>query len=233
MIKSLVHNYLKAALTELFTDTSKENVKLSLGGDLFAKSELSLKNLSIRPDIFDIYLYPLRLVSGNVGKLHITGIAEAIVGGQLNVHMEDMFLLFVVDKNADVLQIQLMKKILIELMSKNISQAIFRDILVRLQGVNMTVGKGVRKKRDMLLRMMNYIAKKVTITVKTVHWRLETRSDKPNAVGKLEFSSIGFTLPVLRFYPTNSTNAGMYMLAGFLVVGALLTLSFPSELVNR
>jgi len=32
---------------------------------------------------------------------------------------------------------------------------------------------------------------------------------------------------------TNSTNAGMYMLAGFLVVGALLTLSFPSELVNR
>ena len=32
---------------------------------------------------------------------------------------------------------------------------------------------------------------------------------------------------------TNSTNAGMYMLAGFLVVGALLTLTFPSKLVNR
>ena len=32
---------------------------------------------------------------------------------------------------------------------------------------------------------------------------------------------------------TNSTNAGMYVLAGFLVAGALLTLSFPPELVNR
>lgn len=32
---------------------------------------------------------------------------------------------------------------------------------------------------------------------------------------------------------TNSTDAGMYALAGFLVVGALLTLSFPSQLVNR
>jgi cyanate permease len=32
---------------------------------------------------------------------------------------------------------------------------------------------------------------------------------------------------------TNSTNAGMYVLAGFLVAGALLTLGFPSQLVNR
>lgn len=32
---------------------------------------------------------------------------------------------------------------------------------------------------------------------------------------------------------TNSTDAGMFVLAGFLVVGALLTLSFPSRLVNR
>ena len=32
---------------------------------------------------------------------------------------------------------------------------------------------------------------------------------------------------------TNSTNMGMYMLTVFLIVGALLTLSFPSEQVNR
>ncbi|MDK9705780.1 MAG: MFS transporter [Desulforhopalus sp.] len=32
---------------------------------------------------------------------------------------------------------------------------------------------------------------------------------------------------------TNSTDAGMYVLAGFLAVGAVLTLSFPSQLVNR
>ena len=32
---------------------------------------------------------------------------------------------------------------------------------------------------------------------------------------------------------TNSTNAGMYVLAGFLVAGASLTMSFPSALVDR
>ena len=53
-----------------------------------------------------------------------------------------------------------------------------------------------------------------------------------NSLGNLS----GFVSPYLIGMikdATNSTNAGMYMLAGFLVVGALLTLTFPSKLVNR
>jgi nitrate/nitrite transporter NarK len=53
-----------------------------------------------------------------------------------------------------------------------------------------------------------------------------------NSLGNLSGFISPYLIGVIKD-ATNSTNAGMYMLAGFLVVGALLTLTFPSKLVNR
>ena len=38
--------------------------KLSMGADLFSEAKIQMDNLSLRPDVFDVYLQPLKLVSG-------------------------------------------------------------------------------------------------------------------------------------------------------------------------
>ena len=63
MIKSLVNKYLKTFLGEIFLDAP--NIQLSMGADLFSEAKIQVDSLSLRPDIFDIYLQPLKLVSGD------------------------------------------------------------------------------------------------------------------------------------------------------------------------
>ena len=76
MIKSVVNQLLKAALSELFITSLKDTVQMSLGSDMFSSSNVHLKDLTVRPDIFDACLHPLKLVSGHFGILKVEGVAE-------------------------------------------------------------------------------------------------------------------------------------------------------------
>lgn len=83
MLKTFINKALKAALSEVFTNANDGGgVSLSMGADLFSESNLNLKNLNIRTDIFDVLLQPLKLVSGHVGSLKLEGIAELAFGGK-------------------------------------------------------------------------------------------------------------------------------------------------------
>ena len=73
MLKSLINTYIKAALEELFIDSHKDSFQFSVGADLFSDSNIKLTNLTFRPDIFDAYLYPIKLVYGHVDDINITG----------------------------------------------------------------------------------------------------------------------------------------------------------------
>ena len=74
MLKSFINKYIKAALNELFIDSTKDSFQFSVGADLFSDSNINLKNLTFRPDLFDAYLYPLKLVFGHVDDINLTGI---------------------------------------------------------------------------------------------------------------------------------------------------------------
>ena len=114
MLKSLVNKYLKAALDELFIDGG--NVSMSMGSDLFSDSSINLSSLTFRSDLFDIYLQPLRLVSGSLGKLSVEGLAElALSMGKVRCQVDQVFLLFEVDDNLDAERVMIMKKLLLEL----------------------------------------------------------------------------------------------------------------------
>ena len=126
MLKSLVNRYLKAALDELFIDGG--NVSMSMGMDLFSDSSINLSSLTLRSDLFDIYLQPLRLISGSVGKLSVEGLAElALSMGKVRCQVDQVFLLFEVDDNLDAERVQVMKKLLLEL--QGTSEAISSIVL--------------------------------------------------------------------------------------------------------
>jgi len=83
MLKSFINKALKAALSELFTNSNEGGgVSISMGADLFSESNLNLKNLNMRPDLLDVFLQPLRLVSGHLSSLKLEGIAELAFGGK-------------------------------------------------------------------------------------------------------------------------------------------------------
>ena len=114
MLKAIVNKYLKAALDELFIDGG--NVSMSMGSDLFSDSSINLSSLTFRSDLFDIYLQPLRLISGSIGKLSIEGLAElALSMGKVRCQVDQVFLLFEADDNLDAERVQIMKKLLLEL----------------------------------------------------------------------------------------------------------------------
>lgn len=135
MLKTIINSYIKAVLRDLFEDAAKGAMKLSLG-DLFSKSDLLLNNLTLRADAFDAGLHPLKLVSGHISQLHVEGIAEAYMGGNVRVVLDGLYLLFNIDMNADIEQVQIMKKILIEMKYETISQTLWKELMQRIQGIS-------------------------------------------------------------------------------------------------
>lgn len=121
MLKALVNKYLKAALDELFIDGGSKNVSMSMGSDLFSDSSINLSSLTFRSDLFDLYLQPLRLISGSIGKLSVEGLAElALSMGKVRCQVDQVFLLFEVDDNLDAERVQIMKKLLLELQGSHL-----------------------------------------------------------------------------------------------------------------
>ena len=221
MMKSIVNKFLKAALDELFVDAG--NVQMSMGADLFSESTIHLKNLTFRPDIFDVCFQPLHLISGHLGKLSVDGIAELAFGaGKIRCQVENVFLLFGVDENADAEQVQIMKKLLLELQGRGpISRTLMRDLLKKVQGFPTGKDPDVRKKRKLLLKGLNYVFKNLMINVKSVHIRIEVKNriiENPSE-SRDEFSSakrdsskspkslcsaIGMTIPQFKLSPHSS-----------------------------
>ena len=176
MIKTVINKFLKAALDEVFIDAG--NVQMSMGADLFSESTIHLKNLTFRPDIFDICLQPLHLISGHLGKFSVDGLAELALGsGKIRCQLENVFLLFGVDENADAEQVQVMKKLLLELQGRGpVSRTLLRDLLKKIQGFQASPDPDLRKKRKLLLKILNYVFKNLMVNVKSVHIRIEVKN---------------------------------------------------------
>ena len=208
MIKSLVNKYLKAALDELFINGGNMSMSV-LGSDLFSESSIDLHHLTFRPDVFDAYLQPLRLVSGHLGTLKVEGVAEmALSIGKLRVQVENVFLLFEVDDQLDAERVQLLKKVLLELQGPGpIAPALLGDVLRKLLlGAVADKDPDVLKKRRSLLKGLNYVLNNVTVSIKTVHVRVETSSRK-NAFRKTMCDALGATVASLRMFPKDRGNS--------------------------
>jgi hypothetical protein len=158
--------------------------------------------MTLRPDAFDIGLYPLKLVSGHISSLYVEGIAESFMGGPIKVEIEDCFLLFNIDTNIDVEQMHIMKKLLLEMKYETIAQTLWRELMQRIQGI--AVGTpDFKKQRSAMFKMIKNVFKNINITVKSIHIRLEVPS-KSTARGSHSCIALGCTLPLFTIKP-NST----------------------------
>ncbi len=208
MIKTIVNKVLKAALSELFVNAP--SVQLSMGADLFSDSNINLSNLTFRPDIFDVCLQPLKLVSGHLGSLKVEGIAELALGGKLKFNAENCFLLFNIDTTSDAEYIQSLKKILIELQSDLFPATVIRELMKRIQGFPMGAELDLKKKRKVMYKALDYVFKGLHGLLKNIHIRVEingspVRSGAFSTCDAKCFSALGLVIPYVKFSPSLST----------------------------
>jgi hypothetical protein len=199
MIRSVVNRALKVVLTELFVDVADDALHVSLlGTDIFSQSNLSFKNLKFRPDIFDAYLQPLRMVSGHLEKLTVEGFAELALGGSVKCQLDNLFFLFEVDTEPDAQRVQFLKKMLVEMASEGIQYLVLRELLKQIQGFSNAKTPDIRKKRALFIRSMNYFFKQVHVVVNTIHIRIEYKDSNGNC------GALGVTTPTVRLGPSTS-----------------------------
>ncbi len=172
-----------------------------MGADLFSDSNINLNNLTFRPDIFDVCLQPLKLVSGHLGLLKVEGIAELALGGKLKFNAENCFLLFEVDSNSDAEYLQSLKKILIELQSDTFPATIVRELMKRIQGFPVGVEQDLKKKRKVMYKAMDYVTKGLHGLLKNIHVRVELG---PSNSSTASHSAIGLVIPLMKFSPSLS-----------------------------
>mmetsp|Transcript_21463 Transcript_21463/g.31127 ORF Transcript_21463/g.31127 Transcript_21463/m.31127 type:complete len:1650 (-) Transcript_21463:216-5165(-) len=197
----IVNQLLKTALSELFVGSAKDTVQINIGSDLFSSSNVNLKNLTIRPDIFDACLHPLKLVSGHLGQLKIEGVAEAALGAPIKVFVENVFLLFTLSRCDDPEHVQTVKKILLELISNTVSYAIIDNMLRKILGMATDKSSDTNKQRKMIYMAMKHVFKILQVSVKKIHVRIEFDSCAVNgseSTTSASYSALGLTLPSLR-----------------------------------
>ena len=159
MIRRLVNQILRTALSELFLGNVKDTVQMSLGSDLFTSSNVQVNDLIFRPDILDACLHPLKLVWGRLGKLQVEGIAEVALGAPIKVVLENVFLLFTVsdDNNAEYLHI--LRKIFLELQSKAQSFGIIKNLLRRILGMSIDKALDSQTQRKIIFTAIKHVFK--------------------------------------------------------------------------
>lgn len=72
------------------------------------------------------------------------------MGGTIQIIIEECYLLFNVDTNISIEQIQLMKKLLLEMNYELISQRIWRELIQSIQGVTLDTIDLVKQKAQTL-----------------------------------------------------------------------------------
>lgn len=148
MLKHLLNQYIKGALNEVFVDPeahlegndrSSDGHSRGLFKELFAilssHDSLTFTNLAFKPDIFDVMLHPIKLVSGSLGRLSVNGLTNAYAGGSLTLRADNLFLLFRVeglDSISDPERTHIMKKLFLELQSKVLSDSIISSLVYKL-----------------------------------------------------------------------------------------------------
>ena len=202
MIKTIINKVLKATLSELFVNAP--TVQLSMGADMFSDSNVNLSNLAFRPDIFDVVLQPLKLVSGHLGMLKVEGIAELALGGKLKFQAENIFLLFTVDTTSDAEYMQSLKKILIELQSETFPVVLIRELMKRIQGFPVGPEPDLKKKRKVMYKMLDYVCKGLHGLLKNIHIRIEVPQHGASTAEAGAHSAFGFIIPQIKFVPSVS-----------------------------
>ena len=81
----------------------------------------------------------------------------------MRVSLEQVYLLFSIDSDAEAEKIQAMKKMLIELRSGEISDTIIKELMKKIQGLPADKDPDTKKKRDMLLRAIEYAFKNIQV----------------------------------------------------------------------
>lgn len=98
MLDDVISTGLQAILAEVFESVDKDQLNVSLVGDIFKESHLELTDLRFKKSLLKDLNFPVEVKEGLVGKLVIQGLSGEF-------HVSDGFVRFVVSINAEHLEL--------------------------------------------------------------------------------------------------------------------------------
>ena len=199
MIRRVVYHFLKSVINDIFVDVDVNAFHLSGVSDIFSCNTVSLHDLKIRTDIFDIIGHPLRLEWGSIGKLEIDGIADLSLGSLLTITVDNVFLLFSPHDFCSVDFAQTLKKVVIEYFSSPATINHFKDLILHALGQSIDKTTMTTKQSEAIWKIICYILKNIAIKIKTTHIRVEIFPQKDSKDrNHSKCHAIGLTIPLMR-----------------------------------
>lgn len=211
MIRQLLNLIIKDLLHDLFSLITSSSVNINATSDILLSNSIFLQGLRLRSDIFDIYFHPLRLFWGNIGKIHIDGIAECMIGAPIKINIDDVNLLLAPNTTYNIDFAQTLKKALVELLTSRTSSDIIRDLIYRALGkvIQQHKSHDIIKQSHAVWKSLKYLLKNVNIVIKSIHIRIESSvSEDVSTTGiGSRVNAIGLTIPVMKIAPNRSSRA--------------------------
>ena len=216
MLKSFINRSLRRVFDDIFVDLDHDGgsgFRFDLNFLSGGRSNLTLTDQQLRPDLFDVLLQPLRLVHGSIALISIDGLAELSSSVAWNVpikvEVRNVNLVFRVDSAADAERVQILSKLLVELQTGQgpcspQGQLLIGELLAKLLRTKAPLkDPDHKKRRALLLRGLALLFRHTELLVKGVHIRLETEAE---AVTEVEgaastVGALGLSLASMRMRP--------------------------------
>ena len=128
---------------------------------------------------------------------------QAAMGAPIKVYVENIFLLFTLSECQDAEHIQVLRKILLELISNTISHTMVTHLLRKVLGMASNKSSDSAKQRKIIYMAMRHVFKILQVSIKKIHIRLEfdpTAARGGRSVDDIGtgYSALGMTLPSLK-----------------------------------
>lgn len=125
------------------------------------------------------------------------------MGAPIKVYVENIFLLFTFSKCEDAEHIQVLRKVLLELISNGAQHTMITHLLRKVLGLANDKSSDSSKQRKIIYMAMKHVFKILQVSVKKIHVRIEfdpngTRSGREAVDLGSGYSALGMTLPSVK-----------------------------------
>ncbi|CAM9350679.1 unnamed protein product [Scytosiphon promiscuus] len=177
MFDDVISTGLQAVLTEVFESVDKNQLNVSLVGDIFKESHLELTDLRLKKTLLKDMNLPVEVKEGLVGKLVIQGLSGVMTGDPVTVTISEVLLLLTPGSTLSDPEAGLAARRMAAALREMFANRYAEDFLEDALGVKAEDKMSVQSQNKLNRKLLRHIVRKVlagvSIILQAVHVRFE------------------------------------------------------------
>eukprot|EP00903_Cladosiphon_okamuranus_P020548 g18860.t1 len=177
MFDDVISTGLQAVLAEIFESVDKNQLNVSLVGDIFKESHLELTDLRLKKTLLKDMNLSVEVKEGLVGKLVIQGLSGVMTGDPVTISVGEVLLLLTPGSTLSDPEAGLAARRMAAALREMFANRYAEDFLEDALGVKLEDKLSVQSQNKLNRKLLRHIVRKVlsgvTIVMQTVHVRFE------------------------------------------------------------